>query len=84
MKSRLIETMITDGKLISNERLKQNGREYQKVIYSGKQGIYDLKFEQFYWVIQGNAYVLTLTCEAGQFEAYKNAGEKVLNSFILN
>ncbi|MCF8463964.1 MAG: hypothetical protein K9G41_03945 [Flavobacteriales bacterium] len=79
-----IETMITEGKLFSNERLKQNGQEFQKVVYSGKQGVYNLKFEQYYWVVNGNAYVLTLTCEINQFDAFSDMGEKILNSFKLN
>ena len=79
-----IKTMVTEGKLIVNERLMKNGQEFQKVIYSGKQGVYNLKFEQYYWVVNGNAYVLTLTCEIDQFDAFSEMGEKILNSFKLN
>jgi hypothetical protein len=42
----------------------------------------DLKFEQYYWVINEKAFVLTLTCEEDQFKNYKEVGEKILNSFI--
>jgi len=79
-----IETMMPGGKLISSERLKKNGQEFQKVVYLGTQGDFNLKFEQFYWVINNKAYVLTLTCEANQFDVYKQTGEKILTSFHLN
>jgi hypothetical protein len=79
-----IKTMITNGNLIESKRLNQNGHEFQKVIYTGDQGIYKLKFEQYYWVLNGQAYVLTLTCEKNQFNTYKLTGEKILNSFRLN
>jgi hypothetical protein len=79
-----IKTMITNGNIISSKRLKSNGIEFQNVIFTGKQGIYNLKFEQYYWVIKQKAYVLTLTCEINEFENYKTTGEKILNSFKLN
>ena len=80
---RQIKTMITNGNLIESERLSKNGSEFQKVIYTGDQGAYNLKFEQYYWIKNGTAYVLTLTCEREQFEKYKVTGEKILNSFRL-
>jgi len=79
-----IKTIITNGNLIESKRLNLNGHEFQKVIYTGDQGIYKLKFEQYYWVLNGQAYILTLTCEKNQFDTYKLTGEKILNSFRLN
>lgn len=78
-----IKTMITNGNLIESKRLNENGSEFQKVIYTGEQGVYKLKFEQFYWIKNEKAYVLTLTCELEQFETYKVTGEKIMNSFRL-
>lgn len=78
-----IKTLITNGNLIESKRLNENGSEFQKVTYTGEQGVYKLKFEQFYWIKNGKAYVLTLTCELEQFETYKVIGEKILNSFRL-
>lgn len=79
-----IKTMITNSNLLESKRVKANDNEFQKVIYSGDEGIYKLKFEQYYWVKNGKAYVLTLTCELDQFDAYKTTGEKILNSFNFN
>ena len=62
-----IKTMITDGNIISSNRIKNKVTEFQKVIYTGKQGIFNLKFEQYYWVQHDKAYVLTLTCEVNEF-----------------
>lgn len=78
-----IRTLMTNGTIIDNQRLNSNGREFQRIIYTGDQGSYNLKFEQFYWIKNEKAYVLTLTCEKEQFEAYKYIGEKILNSFKL-
>ena len=76
-----IATMVTNGKLIESKRRNEKGSEFQKVIYTGDQGMYKLKFEQYYWILNEKAYILTLTCEQTQFEKYKLQGEKIMNSF---
>lgn len=78
-----IKTLVTSGKIISSERKKKNDMEFQKLIYTGKQGIYDLKYEQYFWIYNNNAYVLTLTCEVNQYNDFKIIGEKILNSFEI-
>lgn len=79
-----IEKMLSNGKIIESERVPMETLSYHKVIYSGKQGEFDLKFEQYYWVVEDRAYVLTFTCEEDQFDTYKPIGEKILNTFKLN
>ncbi len=76
-----VKTQIINGVLHESKRMEANGKSFHKVIYSGKQGIYSLKFEQYYWIKSNNAYVLTLTCEADQFNTYQVIGEKIMNSF---
>lgn len=78
-----IKTIVVEGKVISSDRKEKNGREYQKMIYTGKQGVFNLKFEQYYWIIDNQAFVLTLTCEEEKFEKYKDIGEVILNSFNI-
>jgi serine/threonine-protein kinase len=50
-----------------------------KAIYQGRQ----LKYEQYFWVIDNKAFVLTFTAEEIKFEAYKALAEKILNSFKI-
>ena len=78
-----IKTMLTEGELLLSERKKDKKPEYQKLIFIGKQGIFDLKFEQFYWLINDKAYVLTLTCKKDEFDKYQEIGEKILNSLEI-
>lgn len=79
-----IKTYITDGKLISLEKFTDKDLAYQKIIYTGVQGTFNLKFQQFYWVADNKATILTLTCEEDQFDNYIEVGEKILNSFKFN
>lgn len=78
-----IKRLITDGNIILSKRIKKIESEYQKVIYTGRQGIFSLKFEQFYWVQNDKAYILTLTCEEDEFNNFKEIGERILDSFII-
>ena len=78
-----IHSMITDSKIVSSERVVDEHSRFHKMVYSGKQGIYQLIFEQYYWVENNKAYVLTLTCEEDQFDFFKETGEKILDSFVL-
>lgn len=77
IKNYLINAQILENKLIKKEV------EYQKIIYAGKLGDFQLKFEQYYFVIDKMAYILTFTSEETNFEKYKEEAEKILNTFIV-
>ncbi len=78
-----IKTLIPNSTLPESKRIKTKSEEYQRLIYTGDQSKFHLKFEQYYWIKNDKAYVLTLTCEQNKFSKYKNTGEKILNSFRL-
>jgi hypothetical protein len=78
-----IKTMVTNSNLIESKRMKNESVEFHKIIYTGDQGIFHLKIEQYYWVINEKAFVLTLTCEQDKFADFQEISEKILNSFIL-
>ena len=78
-----IETTITNASIQVSERMKRDGSAFQRMIYTGQQGIFDLKFEQYYWVEDDKAYVLTFTAEADQFDALQPIGEEILDSFRI-
>lgn len=78
-----IKTIISNGNIIESKRLRENENEFQRVIYTGDQGIYKLKFVQYYFIKNEEAYILTLSCELNQFDSYKLTGEKILSSFRL-
>ncbi len=78
-----VKTMINNSTLLESKRIKSSNQEYHKLVYLGDQGVFNLKFEQYCWVINEKAYILTLTCERNKFPIYKVIGEKILNSFLL-
>lgn len=78
-----VKTMITNSKILESKRVKQGATEYHKIIYTGDLQTYHLTFEQYYWVVNDRAYVLTFTAEQTKFKTYQAVGEKILNSFVL-
>jgi len=79
-----IKTMVSNSVLLESKRQNANDTEFQKVKYTGNFGQFNLTIEQYYWIRNRSAYVLTLTCETPQFDTYKETGEKILNSFNFN
>ena len=55
----------------------------QKVIFTMSQSGYELKLMQYYWVINGKAFVLTFTCLKDQEEKYWEAGQQIMDSFKI-
>lgn len=78
-----IKTLITNSNIIESRRVKIDNSEFQKIIYTGTQGQFNLTFEQYYWVVKDSAYVLTLTCEEDQYQIYKDVGEEIIDSFRI-
>jgi len=79
-----VKTMVTNSNLLESVRMKPAYGEYHKIIYTGDLGIYHIKYEQYYWVIGEKSYILTLTTELDTYDAFKETGERILNSFAFN
>jgi len=76
-----IKTMITDGEILESKRMNQNSINFHRVIFTGRQGLFNLKYEQYYIIEKEKAFILTLTCEATEFEKFRKTGEKIMSSF---
>lgn len=79
-----VNTLITNSSITESKSITSNGSKFHSIIYSGDQGAYNLIYKQYFWVENELAYILTLTCEADQFENYKIIGEQIMNSFKIN
>ena len=75
-------TILTNFNLIESKR-SVDKVEFHKIIFTGDQGNYKLKFEQYIWIKGIKGYVLTFAAEQDQFDNYKETGEKILNSFKI-
>jgi hypothetical protein len=78
-----VKTMLKNAVFIESKRIKKDTIEYRKLIYEGNQLNYHLQFEQYYFIKNNKAYVVTYTAEKNKFSSFKSTGEKILNSFKL-
>lgn len=78
-----IKTLVTNGKIIESKRISDKRYEYHKMIYTGKQGVFDLKFIQYYWVLNNKAFVLTFTAEIDEFDDYVQVANGIMDTFKI-
>jgi serine/threonine-protein kinase len=78
-----VKTIVNNGKIIESTRINTGENEFHKMIFQAEQGMYKLKFLQYYWVKNKKAYVLTFTTELDQFEDFQEIGELIMNSFVI-
>ncbi len=77
----MLKQQITNFKLIESRTTDTLGKKVYKIIYSGKQGLSDLMFEQTYFLSGKKAFILTATNLEDKFLASKALGEEILFSF---
>lgn len=78
-----VKAMFKGGKIHESKRVKSKTDTFHKLVYTGTQGSFVFKIQQYYWVEKDKAYILTLTCEATQFDSYVQTGDKIMSSFVL-
>jgi len=79
-----IKSLVPGSQILENTLLSGNKGNYQKLIWSGEMGGRKLKFEQFIYVHEKKAYILTLSVELLKWTQYGNIGESILKSYIPN
>ena len=78
-----IRTISPKPEIISSKRSAAQPADFHELIFSSDYELVSLKSVQRYWVFEGSSYVLTLTCEKGEYHLHKDIGTKILNSFTL-
>jgi hypothetical protein len=68
---------------IENKQFDNGRRQYYRSIFTWDFQTFRLKVEQYYWVADGKAYVLTFTSERDKFAKFKETGEKILDTFTI-
>jgi len=78
-----INTMGPGSRIYEAKKIKKGKSEYYKIVYDMTEESLKLKLEQYYFVTDTRAFVLTFTTESSKFASFKTVGEGVLNSFQL-
>lgn len=72
-----------DSLLLESEMLQVNSTPLHKLVYTQQQGLYILKFQQYYFLQNAKVYVLTFVSKENEYNTYKERGELMMNSFVL-
>ena len=78
-----LPSFVTDYKLVARENSLVSGTSATALIYTGRQGIFQLKFLQVFIVADNRAYVLTFTAEEAQYKKYEAVARGIINSFMM-
>jgi hypothetical protein len=85
--SRITETQLKSQmkncKILENKKINRGAKQYYKTIWTWDYGMFPLKVEQYYWLLDGKAYILTFTSEQNKFAQFQAVGEKVLDTFTF-
>ena len=78
-----LASVINDYKPNFSKSKKQNGHDIHHISYFGKQGIYDLEFEQQIYLTEGKAYILTFTREIDSPASWQKSATEIFGKFNL-
>jgi hypothetical protein len=79
-----IKELAMEGTIYESKKItKPDKSEYYKMVYGMTQGVFKLKIEQYYFIKNDKAFIMTFTAELNKFDSFLSAGEQILNSFVL-
>lgn len=78
-----LKGIFQNYKLLDNTIETVDGKQRLHFLYTGEQEGYTLKFEQYGWIIDGSAYIITFTTEKSMYNIYKETGQRILNSLQI-
>jgi eukaryotic-like serine/threonine-protein kinase len=76
-----VEGLITNFTLVSKEATAVAGRFAERVVYTGQQGKFDLKWQQVWLIDKARAYVLTYTAEVPKFDEFLSVANAIIGTF---
>jgi len=80
---KFLNSYVTNCYVFDSEIIIKDGYQFYKMIFSGKQGIHDIMFEQHLTVRKGKFYILTYAAGRSQFKRSEIVRNKIMNSFKL-
>ncbi|MEX2590372.1 MAG: hypothetical protein WD334_09205, partial [Chitinophagales bacterium] len=78
-----ILSMVKNVQLIKAQYNERNGQRYYEICYAGDKEEFELKWLQYYWVIEQEAFVLTYTADQSDFDKFSTAAFKIMDAFKI-
>jgi hypothetical protein len=78
-----LKLMMKNCKILESKKVNKGFQHHYKTIWTWEYQTISLKVEQYRWLSDGKAYILTFTSEQYKFAQVQQVGEKILNTFTL-
>jgi hypothetical protein len=78
-----IKMAATDCVILESKLYPTGKSSFYKIDFTSRQGIFQLRFIQYYFVKNGSGYTVTLTTMEDSYSNFEATGMRVLNSFAL-
>jgi len=79
-----ISKMYNDLEIIDDSDTYIGKYPARRLIYTTKQGVYNIKYTQIFTILDDQSYILTFTEEKGLSPSYEIIRNKMINSFNIN
>lgn len=78
-----LKLMMKNCKILESKKVNKGSQQHYKTIWTWEYQTIPLKVEQYRWLSDGKAYVLTFTSEQNKFAQFQQVGKKILDTFTL-
>jgi hypothetical protein len=78
-----LKSQMKNCKILEHIKITQGRKPYYKTVWTWDYGAFPLKVEQYSWLLDGKAYILTFTSEQAKFAQFQAIGEKILDTFTF-
>lgn len=80
---RQLKTLLKDSKVVTSEMIQVKNDSVGHIIHNASAEGIVLAFDQFFWVKDNKAYLLSLTSTEDWFKKNQSRGEEIMKSFRL-
>lgn len=78
-----IITLVTQGTILESKLTNINNINFYKLVFTGIQNQYFLKWAQYYAIQNHKAYILTFTSTINQFSYYEDIQNQIVSTFKI-
>ena len=78
-----LKSQMKNCKILEHKTIGKESRQYDKIVWTWDYETVPLKVEQYTWLLNGKAYILTFTSEQSKFSQFQEIGEKILDTFAF-
>jgi serine/threonine-protein kinase len=81
LSEKMINKLMSDVNFVTNEASLINGVQFHTFVYTARQGQVRTKITQYFTLKDNVAYIITFSTTPDSYDAYKEIGTRIINTF---